>query len=127
MLIGWREKKEKKKELKILLSDGVVDLEVTDLIFYDFYKQCKFIGKFNLSGEIGLERDVERSQDMTMVFKMSQNNIFTMKTVKENNVRRNKTESFEFLSFFKEPREKKASLYPHQAFASFRTHGGLSN
>lgn len=51
---------------------------------------------------------------MTMVFKMSQNNIFTMKTVKENNVRRNITESFEFLSFFKEPREKKASLYPHQ-------------
>lgn len=58
-----------KKKLKILLNDGDVDLEVTDLIFYDFYKQCQFIGRFNLSREIGLEGAVEGTQDMTMVFK----------------------------------------------------------
>lgn len=58
MLIKWRKKK--KKELKILLNDGVVDLEVTNLIFYDFYKQCKFIGKFNLSGEISLEGECRK-------------------------------------------------------------------
>lgn len=56
----------------------------------------------------------EGSQDMTMVFKMSRNDIFTMKNFEEKIVKRSIKYSLKLLSFFKEPAEKMALFYLHQ-------------